>query len=141
MSVVIRLLSEDDSALVCGAVEGVFDHVPRESLTAEFLRDARHHLVGAVEEGRLIGFVSAVHYVHPDKAAELWINEVGVAPAYQGKGVGRKTLDAMLARGRELGCGNAWVLTDRGNAAAMRLYAAAGGVKATKETVMFEFEL
>jgi hypothetical protein len=27
----------------------------------------------------VVGFASAVHYVHPDKAPELWINEVGVA--------------------------------------------------------------
>lgn len=141
MSVVVRLLGADDIALVCEAGAGAFDHAPQESLTEEFLRDARHHLVGALDEGRLIGVVSAVHYVHPDKPTELWINEVSVAPEYQGRGVGRQMLDAMLAHGRSLGCVNAWVLTDRENAAAMALYRAAGGKEAATPAVMFEFEL
>jgi aminoglycoside 6'-N-acetyltransferase I len=141
MSICVRLLGADDTALVCDAAAGVFDHAPQEALTTEFLRDARHHLVGALDEGRLIGVVSAVHYVHPDKPTEMWINEVSVAPEYQGRGVGRQMLDAMLAHGRSLGCVNAWVLTDRGNAAAMALYRAAGGAEECAETVMFEFPL
>lgn len=141
MTIEIRTLTPDDAALVLGAEAGVFDHAPQSALTEEFLRDPRHHLVAAVCEGRVVGFVSAVHYVHPDKAAELWINEVGVAEAYQNRGVGRRMMEAMLSLGRELGCVNAWVLTDRANAAAMRLYAAAGGVEAKAETVMWEFPL
>jgi aminoglycoside 6'-N-acetyltransferase I len=50
-------------------------------------------------------------------------------------------LDAMLAHGRLLGCANAWVLTDRGNAAAMALYRVAGGAEERAATVMFEFPL
>jgi hypothetical protein len=42
---------------------------------------------------------------------------------------------------KNLGCVNAWVLTDRGNAAAMGLYASCGGVEAPGDTVMFEFPL
>jgi aminoglycoside 6'-N-acetyltransferase I len=141
MSLVIRLLGPNDASLVRGAAAGVFDHAPQETLTAEFLRDARHHLIGALDEGRLIGFVSAVHYVHPDKPAELWINEIGAAPEYQGRGVGRQMLDAMLGHARELGCRKSWVLTDRENAAAMALYRGAGGAEERGETVMFEFEL
>lgn len=141
MTFEIKLLTPDDAALVLGAEAGVFDHAPQAPLTEGFLRDPRHHLVAALHEGRVIGFVSAVHYGHPDKAPELWINEVGVAEAYQQRGVGRQMLDAMLAHGRELGCPNAWVLTDRENAAAMRLYTGAGGIEARPETVMYEFSL
>ena len=75
----VCVLGRGDEALVLDAVTDVFDHAPQAALVAEFLRDDRHHLVGALEDGRLIGFVSAVHYVHPDKPAELWIDEVGVA--------------------------------------------------------------
>ena len=31
-----------------------------------------------MDEEQIVGFASAVHYVHPDKPPELWINEMGV---------------------------------------------------------------
>jgi hypothetical protein len=39
--------------------------------------------------------------------------------------------------GRALGCTQAWVLTDRDNTAAMRLYASVGGDPGTREHVNF----
>jgi ribosomal protein S18 acetylase RimI-like enzyme len=141
MTIAIRRLGPEDAALVSAAAAGVFDHPPQEQLTVEFLRDPRHHLMVAIEAGQIVGSVSAVHYVHPDKAAELWINEVAVAPTHQGRGVGRQVLEAMLAHGRQLGCGCAWVLTDRANRPAIRLYAGAGGVENPVPAIMFEFPL
>ena len=119
----------------------MFDDDVHPDWTREFLEDPRHHLAVAVDGDAVVGFASAVHYIHPDKPAELWINEVGVAPAHQGQGLGKRILSALLERGRELGCAQAWVLTDRSNAAAKRLYSAAGGVEAEGETIMFEFAL
>ncbi len=83
---------------------------------------------------------SGVHYVHPDKAPELWVNEVGVAPAQQGRGVGRRILAVLLEHGRALGCQEAWLLTDDSNAAARRMYAAAGGRETTRQ-IMVSFDL
>jgi aminoglycoside 6'-N-acetyltransferase I len=136
-----RVLGPGDEAVLADVAADVFDGPVRPQLVAEFLADPRHHLVVAVEAGRVVGFVSAVHYVHPDKPAELWINEVGVAPAYRQQGLGRRLLDRTLALGRELGCANAWMLADSDNVAAMRLYRASGGVAAAEPAVMFEFDL
>jgi ribosomal protein S18 acetylase RimI-like enzyme len=111
------------------------------ALSAEFLRDPRHHLAVALESGTVVGFASGVHYVHPDKPAELWINEVGVAPTHQRQGLGRKLLQALFARGRELGCREAWVLTSPANGAAVRLYEAVGGIDMADPPVMFTFRL
>lgn len=137
----LRRLHPGDASLVLHAAPEVFDHAPAEHWTAEFLADPRHHMVGAVEDGILVGFVSAVHYVHPDKGSELWINEVGVAPSCQGRGIGRGMMTLMLTHARTLGCHQARVLTDRGNPAAMRLYASAGGTAEASDAVMFEFDL
>ena len=81
-------------------------------------------------------------YVHPDKPRpELWINEVGVAETHQRRGIGRLLLEAILENARTFDCGEAWVLTDRSNAAAMGLYVAAGGQIAPSDSVMFTFFL
>ena len=89
----------------------------------------------------MVGFASAVSYVHPDKPPELWINEVGVAPTHHRRGVARALLGLLFEVGRREGCATAWVLTERENGPAMRLYQSCGGEEAEDETVMFSFEL
>src|SRR5699024_8565482 len=98
-------------------------------------------LAVALDAGTVVGITSAVHYVHPDKPAELWVNEVGVAPTHRRRGVGRQLLEAMLTHARALGCREAWGLTDVGSRAARRLYAAAGGREAAAGPVMVSFTL
>ena len=141
MSPIIRLLGVGDAPVFDNVAPGVFDNAIDQRWTAEFLSDPRHHLAVAIDEGRVVGMASAIHYVHPDKAPQLWINEVGVAPPYQGQGVGRRLMERLLDRGRELGCRGAWLGTDRSNTAARRCYAAAGGVEAPYDNVNFVFDL
>lgn len=141
MSVDIRVLGSGDAAMLTRVAPGVFDHDVDAALAAEFLRDQRHHLSVAVEDGTVVGFASAVHYVHPDKPAELWVNEVGVAPTHQRRGLGQQLLRALFARGRALGCREAWVLTSPANGAAIRLYESVGGSDLADPPVMFTFRL
>jgi ribosomal protein S18 acetylase RimI-like enzyme len=143
MSIEIRFLNDGDHALLMAAApEAVFDDDVDERAAREFLADPRHHIVVAIDDGAVVGFVSAVHYVHPDKAGpELWINEVSVASTHRRRGVGKLLMRAMLDRGRETGCSVAWVLTDRSNPAAMGLYESAGGAEDPAQVVMYEFPL
>ena len=64
---------------------------------------------------------------HPDKPAELWVNEVALAPTHRRRGLGKAVLKALLEVGRAQNCRVAWVLTDRNNVAAMALYSSIGG--------------
>src|SRR3982074_1902157 len=100
MSIDVRLLSPGDLDRVA---DGVFDGPVQACWAGAFLADARHHMLVALEDGVVVGMVSAVDYVHPDKAPQLWINEIGVAPSHQRRGIGRRLLDAILAHGRTLG--------------------------------------
>jgi ribosomal protein S18 acetylase RimI-like enzyme len=135
-----RLANPHDAAALARAADSVFDHPVDAALAAEFLSDPRHHLAIAIEDGQIIGMASGVHYVHPDKAPELWINEVGVATGYQGRGVGRRVVSVLLDHGRTLGCQEAWLLTDDSNAAARRMYAAAGGRETRQIMVTFDLQ-
>ena len=128
MEIEIRVLRRGDDRLLLGAAEGVFDNPVDPALTREFLEDPRHHIAVAIECGVVVGFASAVHYVHPDKPPELWINEVGLAPTHRGRGLGKLLLRALFDVGRTHNCRAAWVLTDHGNRAAMALYKSVGGL-------------
>ena len=138
----IKLLGPQDAAVLASIAPDVFDDPIEAGRANEFLADSRHHLAVAIEDGWVVGFVSAVHYVHPDKPRpELWINEIGVAATHRGRGLGTRLLRAVFDLARGLGCAEAWVLTDRVNTAAMRLYAAAGSTEAPTDHVMFTFKL
>lgn len=141
MSIEFKPLKAGDERVLARVAPDVFDNPLDERLTAEFLQDPRHHLAVAIEEGVVVGFASAIHYIHPDKPAELWVNEVGVAPTYRQRGVAKGLLDLLFGVGRRKGCRAAWVLTERLNVPAMRLYKSCGGREAADETVMFSFDL
>lgn len=137
----IKSLSKDDLPLLLNAADDVFDNPVNENFAREFLGDPRHHIVVAFSDSVVIGFASAVHYIHPDKPPELWINEIGVAPSHQRQGIGKAVLKEMLQLGKELGCKSAWVLTDRNNKPANRLYQSAGGNIETEDMEMYEFTI
>lgn len=141
MEVAVRVLGRDELAMLDDVAADVFDGPVDRRWAAEFLTDPRHHLAVAVAGGVVVGMASGVHYVHPDKPPELWVNEVGVAPPFQNRGVGRQLLRALFARGREVGCAKGWVGTEVGNAAARRLYQAVGGVEDAEPFVLVSFTL
>ena len=141
MSVDIRLLGRDDASVLNRRAEGVFDKPISPELAAEFLGDSRHHIVVGIEDGIVVGMATGVHYVHPDKPAQLFINEVGVSSSHRRQGIGRKMVERLVRHAAELGCTEAWVLTDRGNAAATRLYESAGAKAPPDDCVMYTFRI
>ena len=141
MVVEIRILGPTDASVLQCVAPDVFDGPVDLRWSAEFLADRRHHLAVALDGDVVVGMASAVHYMHPDKLPELWINEVGVAPTHRAAGVGRRLLRALFARGRECGCRDAWVLTESSNLGARRFYARVGGQEDPEPTVMLTFRL
>jgi predicted 3-demethylubiquinone-9 3-methyltransferase (glyoxalase superfamily)/GNAT superfamily N-acetyltransferase len=137
----VRLLDAGDDDVLERVADGAFDNPVIAASAAEFLSDPRHHIAVAIDDGTVVGFVSAVHYVHPDKRPEMWINEVQVAPTHRRRGLAARMLELVIARGRELGCTEAWVLTEKDNAAARGLYASLGGEEDDGNGVMFTFRL
>lgn len=137
--IVVRLLRSDEAHVLDNVAPDVFDHAIDPRWCAEFFADPRHHLAVALDGDLVIGMASGVHYVHPDKPPELWINEVGVAPTHAGQGIGRRIVATLVAHGKALGCREAWVLTSPTNEAAQRAYRAAGGVANDESSLMFTF--
>jgi aminoglycoside 6'-N-acetyltransferase I len=138
----VRTLTAADAALLERVAPGVFDDPLDAAATRRFLDDPRHHLAVAIDGGTIVGMASAVHYDHPDKPApEMWVNEVGVAPTHRERGLGKRLLARIIDEARALGCSEAWVLTDRSNHPALRLYRSLGGEERPYDQVMLTFVL
>jgi len=138
----LRLLEPGDAHLLDSVASDVFDDPIVDTSAKEFLNDDRHRLAVALDQNVVVGFISAVIYLHPDKPAPaMWINEMGVTPTHQRQGIGKALLQAMLNEARRSGCREAWVLTERGNTAAMAMYRSASGEEAQPDLTMFTFKL
>jgi ribosomal protein S18 acetylase RimI-like enzyme len=142
MNVEIRRLYPGDDALVNRIAEDVFDGPVRADRLSAYLASPDHFMIVALADGIVVGQCAAVIHRHPDKVSELYIDEVGVSPAYQRQGIARKMLDAMFALGKENGCGEAWVGTEPDNVAARALYETRKEVHGPAEGfVMYAYEL
>lgn len=137
--ITIRCVERSDRSLFERLADDVFDDPINPAWLDEFLADPRHHMAIALADNVIVGMASAVHYLHPDKAPELWINEVAVASTYRQMGLAKAMIGKLLDHGKTLGCREAWVLTESANAAARALYRSARGQES--ESVMVSFDL
>ncbi|WP_296744979.1 GNAT family N-acetyltransferase [Mesorhizobium sp.] len=122
MNVEIRRLHPGDDALVMRLADEVFDEPVRPERLAAYLASPGHFMIVAIIDEIVVAQCAAVIHRHPDKVSELYIDEVGVAPAFRRHGIARKMLDAMFVIGREHGCEEAWVGTEPDNLPARALY-------------------
>ena len=121
----IKILQRGGAGVLMNVAAEVFDNpIDAERTRRISRRPSTSHCRRC---GLAVGFASGVHYVHPDKGPELWINEVGLAATHRRRGVGKAVLKALLEVGRAHHRRVAWVLTYQGNVAAKALYSSLGG--------------
>ena len=126
LGVEIRQVKPGDEALFDRVAADVFDAPVDRRRLAAYLASPGHHMLVALLDGEVVAQVAAVVHRHPDKPTELYVDEVGVTPALQRRGIARKMLAQMLALGKAMGCEEAWVGTEPDNVAARGLYESHG---------------
>jgi ribosomal protein S18 acetylase RimI-like enzyme len=134
----LRIEPAADAAAVVAA-QALFDDMAKPEAVARFLAEPTHHMLIGYADGQPVGFVSGVEMTHPDKGTEMFLYELAVGESSRNRGVGRALVTALAEVGRERGCYGMWVLTDDGNPAALRAYAAAGGVREQPDSVLFSW--
>jgi aminoglycoside 6'-N-acetyltransferase I len=139
--ITIRLLANNDAAILDSVNDDVFDNPVRADSARRFLDDPNSMIAVALHDDVVVGMATANVYGHPDKALQLFINEVGVAGAYRRRGLGKKLVRLLLARGREFGCVEAWVATEEDNMPARALYTALNGKEDPSRAVVYTYDL
>ncbi|HSD69534.1 MAG TPA: GNAT family N-acetyltransferase [Woeseiaceae bacterium] len=140
-SIEIQFVTAESAALLDRVDADVFDHAIDAGSLAGFLANPTNLLVVARVDEEVVGMTSAIAYYHPDKPLQLFINEVGVSGRFQRHGIASRLVKAMLERGRELGCTEAWVATEENNAAARALYDSLGGVEDEDRAIVYVYTL
>lgn len=140
MKTKIRLATISDLPVLEKVGDKLFDFPIIPERAIEFLNDPRHHLCLAFDNEDIIGMASAVHYIHPDKDPQLFVNEVSVLEEFQNKGIGRSLVKYLCEHGSAMGCNEAWVLTEGSNEAAKKTYLAADGTENKEPILMINFK-
>lgn len=139
MQVEIRRLAPGDAAILTRVADEVFDGPVDAGRVAAYLAEPSHLMLVALADDEVVAQVAAIIHKHPDKPTELYIDEVGVAPAFHRQGIARRMLDETFALGKALGCEEAWVGTEPDNHPARRLYESRG--TAAEPFVMYVYKL
>ncbi len=137
--ITIRNLGPEEAHILDRVHPDVFDNVPDPSRVWAFLATRVNELVVALDAGTVVGFVSGTVLMHPDKKTAFFIQEVGVADAYQGQGIAKRLMRRIGELARDRGCEDIWVLTEDGNAPARALYQKLGGTE-TPGLVMYTLD-
>ena len=94
---------------------------------ARFLAGRDNVLLVAEEEGRRVGFLVAYFLDRVDRDRRMvCLYEIEVAEGYRRRGTGAALVDALKTLCRGHAVMKIWVIASRENAAAVRLYEAAG---------------
>lgn len=144
-AVVVRVLAASDIELFERVDPDVFDYEVRREWALDALSDSRHvtavALAGERGSERVVGMCTAYAYSHPDKPRQLFVNELGVASAWRGRGIAGRLVEAVHMRGRELGCVEAWVATELDNTSARRTYTKLAAREEPDHAVVYVWEL
>jgi GNAT superfamily N-acetyltransferase len=134
----IERITDDVDAVL--AASDLFDLPAVAEHTGRFLAAPDHFLFLAYVDDEPVGFISGVETVHPDKGAEMFLNELAVAEPYRRQGTGKALVAALRDLAVERGCIAMWVLTDHDNPGARATYESAGSNAGTSH-VMYDWPL
>ncbi|MDR7223919.1 GNAT family N-acetyltransferase [Aminobacter aminovorans] len=121
-SIQIRRLLPGDEYLLDIVAADVFDEAIDPARLKACLASPGHLLFVALDDGQVVAQAAGMIHRHVDKPSELYVDEVGVSPAWQRRGIANLLMDALFAAGREAGCEEAWLGTEPDNLPARALY-------------------
>jgi len=100
----------------------VFDEDITPDRLGPFLAAAGHVMFVAVEADLVVGQIRGMVHVQPDRASDLYIDNLGVAPSHKRRGIGRQLIAALVRWGEAQGCTYAWLATESDNDEAISFY-------------------
>ena len=124
----IRRATISDLGLARDALISINERSPCDEAAIElFLRDPSCYLLLALEGERVVGTLNGYALRRPyRREPQFFLYEIDVDAEWRGKGIGTALVDAFVHEARNAGAFEVWVLTDRRNTAAMKIYERSG---------------
>jgi ribosomal protein S18 acetylase RimI-like enzyme len=139
MDVALTRLGPGDAAAMARLAPEVLDASVDPDWLAGFLEDPGHIIIVARVDEVVVGQLAAIIHHHPDRPPDLYIDDLAVTPALRRQGIAQRLLDDAMVLGAQLGCAQAWIVTETDNAPARALYEGRNAEPAP--VVMYEYDL
>ena len=142
----VRRLGTEDFELAAAAIRTVKQPTAQLSFSAEYLRRFLSRpgnvLIVAEQDGLPTGFLVAYMLDRVDRDQRMvCLYEIGVSESHRQRGIGRAVIEALKALCRREDTMKTWVITNRSNVAAVRLYETTGAAADTSgDEVTFVYE-
>lgn len=93
-----------------------------------------------IVDNNIVGFSYCYGLLRPDGKKMLYIHSVGLLKVYQNKGLGSMLIKYIVNYAKTNGFSEAFVITDKGNPRACKVYEKAGGKNDIKDEIVYVFE-
>lgn len=118
---IIRITKNNQSFLNC-LDEEIFDEKVEPEKLQAYAADPNHIMLVAQHNHQIIGQILGVIHRHPDKATELYIDDLAVSESFQRNGIATQLAKKLIELGKRQGCEEIWVATEPDNTAANLFY-------------------
>jgi ribosomal protein S18 acetylase RimI-like enzyme len=142
----VRRLGSEDFDLAVEAVRKVKEPTPHPTFGSEYLKKflsrPENVLIVAEQGGVVTGFLLAYLLDRVDRDQRMiCLYEIEVLETYHQRGIGRALIDTLKLLGKQENAMEIWVITNRSNVAAVRLYSSTGAAaEASGDEVVFVYE-
>jgi len=118
----IECVTPANASLLAAVAEDVFDEDITPDRLGAFLAADGHVMFVAVEAGQVVGQIRGMVHVQPDRASDLYIDNLGVAPSHKRRQIGSQLIAALMAWGEAQGCTYVWLATEPDNDEGLGFY-------------------
>lgn len=137
---VIRRLTKEDGLWMQQIVEKFKSRNADIDRIDTFLESNLDYVVACIEDNEIIGFLLAYELQRFDKNNMMYIHEVDVLQEYRRRGVGRQMIEEIIRICKERGLCKMFLITNKSNVPACRLYETTGGKVIDDDSVLYCYE-
>lgn len=124
--IAIHQITRTDATLLNSVAPDVFDAPINAAHLAAFLTEPNHAMFVATDADTVIGQARGMIHHSPDEAPVLYIDNFGVAPSHQRRGIGTRVFVALREWAKTKGATTVWLATETDNEQAKGFYTALG---------------
>ncbi|MCL2280284.1 GNAT family N-acetyltransferase [Candidatus Saccharibacteria bacterium] len=105
-----------------------------------FMKNDTTVAIGAIVDDKIIGLAYGYNLERLNGKNMFYLHSVGLLPDYQNQGIGSKLMKYVSNWAKENGYSEMFVITERSNPRACKVYSGAGGISEHDDEVVFVFD-
>ena len=104
---------------------------------SKFIKAQGNYAFGVFENNKVIGWAYCYLLLRPDGDRMLFLHSIDILKEFQNKGYGSQLIKHIADYARESGYSELFVITDKGNPSACRIYEKAGGKNDFEDEIVY----